>query len=197
MAKLKLVKPYRLTLTSNHMLAENYSQKRKTVILKQQWHSLKPEQQITRIGEASISCPQLVSFFFFPLVSFLANLIHFLICTLVPVDQLKSEQVKFAAALMSRVRQKYSSYTYVIQPNAIDHLVSLNHSRSYLHLFLIFSQKAKKSPFLPSGIILSQLPSSLLLVAPTLEITGNPLESDTWLCYTRCSLNFHPKMNWD
>ena len=74
---------------------------------------------------------------------------------LVPVDQLKSEQVKFAAALMARVRQKYSSYTYVIQPNAIDHLVSLNHSRSYLHLFLIFSQKTKKSPILPSGIILS------------------------------------------
>ena len=35
MAKLKLVKPYRLTLTSNHMLAENYSQKRQAVILKQ------------------------------------------------------------------------------------------------------------------------------------------------------------------
>ena len=62
---------------------------------------------------------------------------------LVPVGQPKSEQVKFAAALMSRVRQKYSSYAYVVQPNAIDLLVSLDHSRSYLHLLLIFSQKTK------------------------------------------------------
>ena len=64
---------------------------------------------------------------------------------LVPVGQPKSEQVKFAAALMSRVRQKYSSYAYVVQPNAIDLLVSLDHSRSYLHLCFLSENKDEET----------------------------------------------------